>query len=79
MDDETLRIFLSLARSLHFGRASKHVHKSASAVSRAIQRLEEQLGHPLFERDNRRVKLTAQGEAFQRFASETLSRAAARA
>ena len=74
MDDESLRIFLSLARTLHFGRASKEVHKSASAVSRAIQRLEEQLGHPLFERDNRRVKLTAQGEAFQRYAAETLAR-----
>ena len=74
MDDESLRIFSSLARTLHFGRASKEVHKSASAVSRAIQRLEEQLGQPLFERDNRRVKLTPQGEAFQRYASETLVR-----
>jgi len=72
MDHESLRIFLSLARTLHFGRTSKEVHKSASAVSRAIQRLEEQIEQPLFERDNRRVKLTTQGEAFQRYASDAL-------
>jgi LysR family transcriptional regulator, positive regulator for ilvC len=72
MDHDSLRMFLSLSRTLHFGRTSKQVHKSASAVSRAIQRLEEELGHPLFERDNRTVKLTQQGEAFQRYAAEVL-------
>ncbi|HEY6881488.1 MAG TPA: LysR family transcriptional regulator, partial [Polyangiales bacterium] len=70
MDEDSLRIFLSLARSLHFGRASKLVHKSPSAVSRALSRLEDELGQPLFERDNRRVKLTPLGELFQRYASE---------
>lgn len=74
MDDETLRTFLSLSRTLHFGRTSKQVHKSPSAVSRAIQRLEEQLGCALFERDNRRVKLTREGESLARFASESLAR-----
>jgi len=74
MDDDALRTFLSLSRTLHFGRTSKQVHKSASAVSRAIQRLEEELGQPLFERDNRRVKLTLAGESLQRYASESLAR-----
>lgn len=74
MDEESLRMFLSLARSLHFGRASKQVHKSPSAVSRALTRLESELGQALFERDNRRVKLTPQGELFQRYASEALAR-----
>lgn len=73
MHEEALRIFLNLSRTLHFGRTSKQVHKSASAVSRVIQRLEAELGQPLFERDNRGVKLTAQGEAFQRYASEVLA------
>ena len=74
MDEDTLRIFLSLTSTLHFGRASKQVHKSPSAVSRTLTRLEEQLGQTLFERDNRRVKLTPQGEVFQRYASESLAR-----
>jgi LysR family transcriptional regulator, positive regulator for ilvC len=74
MDEETLRIFLSLAATLHFGRTSKQVHKSASAVSRTISRLEEQLGQTLFERDNRGVKLTPHGESFQRYASDAIAR-----
>jgi len=38
-----------------------------------IQRLEAELDQPLFERDNRSVKLTLAGQAFKRFAEETLN------
>jgi LysR family positive regulator for ilvC len=74
MDYESLSLFLHLSRSLHFGRTSKACHKSPSALSRTIARLEQELGEPLFERDNKRVRLTPQGETFQRFASDALSR-----
>jgi len=74
MDTDSLRIFLHLSRTLHFGRTGKELHKSASAVSRIVQRLEDELGKPLFERDNRSVKLTPQGELLVRFASDALSR-----
>lgn len=74
MDFETLRIFLHLSRSLHFARTSKAVHRSPSAVSRIVQRLEEELGHALFERDNRTVVLTPQGELFARYAADSLIR-----
>ena len=73
MDTDSLRVFLHLSRSLHFGRTGKEIHKSASAVSRIVQRLEDELGQPLFERDNRKVKLTPQGELVARYASDTLS------
>jgi LysR family positive regulator for ilvC len=73
MDHNDLRLFLHLSRSLHFGKSSKALHKSASAVSRIVQRIESELGHPLFERDNRSVKLTAQGEALAHYASDALS------
>jgi LysR family positive regulator for ilvC len=43
-------------------------------VSRIVQRLEEELERPLFERDNRAVKLTAHGEALARYASDALAR-----
>lgn len=72
MDFEELRLFLHLSRSLHFGNTSSQCHISASALSRAIQRLERDVGHALFERDNRSVQLTAQGVRFQRFASRVL-------
>lgn len=72
MDFSELRLFLHLSRSLHFGQTSSACHVSASALSRAIQRLERDVGQPLFERDNRSVTLTAQGERFQQFASKVL-------
>jgi LysR family transcriptional regulator, positive regulator for ilvC len=74
MDHDNLRVFLHLARSLHFGRTGKALHKSVSAVSRIVRRLEHELGQPLFERDNRTVKLTAHGEALARHAGDELAR-----
>jgi len=73
MNHDQLRIFLNLSRTLHFGTTAKGVHKSASAISRIVQRLEQELGKPLFERDNRTVKLTPQGEALAHYASDVLS------
>jgi LysR family positive regulator for ilvC len=72
VDTDALKQFLELSRTLHFGRASQACHISPSALSRSLQRLEEELGAPLLVRDNRRVALTAEGVRVQRFASETL-------
>ncbi len=74
MDIRALTIFNHLARSLHFGRTSKACHLSPSALTRTIQRLEEELGKPLFYRDNRRVSLTPEGEIFKRYADDALQR-----
>lgn len=70
MDTSTLKIFNHLAHSLHFGRTSRACNLTASALTRTIQRLEEELGQPLFVRDRRRVALTPAGEVFQRYAEE---------
>ena len=72
MDTKSLRIFLSLADTLNFGRSSEQLHMSLSAVSRSIQRIEDELGQRLFERDNRRVRLTTAGEAFRQYAQSSL-------
>lgn len=74
MDYDTLRLFLHLSRTLHFGRTSKECHVSPSALSRAIARLEDHVGWPLLERDQRRVALTPEGVAFAAHAQETLAR-----
>ncbi len=74
MNPDTLRHFLTLSRTLHFGRASRACHLSPSALSRSIQRLEEEVGARLLERDNRSVSLTAAGQSFQRYATEVLDR-----
>jgi LysR family transcriptional regulator, positive regulator for ilvC len=68
MDLRELEIFLTLAETLHFGRASQLCNLSPSALTRAIQRLEEQLEQPLFLRDNRTVTLSAAGERLKAYA-----------
>ncbi|WP_036770838.1 HTH-type transcriptional activator IlvY [Photorhabdus australis] len=72
MDIRDLKLFLHLAESCHFGRTAKSMHVSPSTLSRQIQRIEETLGHPLFLRDNRSVKLTFAGEQLKQFAQQTL-------
>ena len=73
MDIRQLRQFVTLAETLHFGRASAASHISASALSRSIRQLEAELAVPLFERDNRSVALTAQGATFLAWARESLA------
>ena len=64
MDARLLKQFVNLADSLHFGRASEASHVSPSALSRAIQRLENEVGAILFARNNRSVSLTHAGSLF---------------
>lgn len=74
MDTKPLRLFLTLADTLHFGRASAMCHVSPSTLSRTVQQLETELGAPLFYRDNRSVTLTSEGQRFQEYARDTLMR-----
>lgn len=62
LDLRDLKTFLHLAESRHFGRSARAMHVSPSTLSRQIQRLEDDLGQPLFVRDNRTVTLTEAGE-----------------
>ena len=62
MDYDGLQMFLELSRSLHFLRASRACHVSPSTLSRVVQRLEQETGAVLFERDRRSVRLTAEGQ-----------------
>ena len=73
MNTKNLSHFLTVADTLHFGRASDVCNISISALSRNIRQLEEELGVQLFNRDNRRVELTTEGEKFQRYAREATS------
>ncbi|MBE0489909.1 MAG: HTH-type transcriptional activator IlvY [Halomonas sp.] len=72
MDMRPLKHFLTLAETLHFGRASDACHVSPSTLSRSIRQLEESLDVALFERDNRHVALTRHGETFQAYAREAM-------
>jgi len=72
MDIRELEVFLTTAELLHFGRASQSCNLSPSALTRTIQRLEEELGEALFLRDNRTVQLSAAGEKFVVYARQAL-------
>lgn len=68
MDIRELEIFLTVADLRHFGRASQACNLSPSALTRTIQRLEEEVEQPLFLRDNRTVTLSPAGERFRSYA-----------
>jgi DNA-binding transcriptional LysR family regulator len=62
LEPELLRSFVAIAETGSFTAAAHRVHRTQSAVSMQIKRLEEQLGAELFVRQSRSVGLTHDGE-----------------
>ncbi|ALU91608.1 LysR family transcriptional regulator [Herbaspirillum rubrisubalbicans] len=63
MDFRDLKYFAVIAEEGHVGRAAERLFKTQPALTKCIDRLEEQLGAPLFERAGRGIRLTAVGQA----------------
>jgi len=72
MDVKTLKHFIVLSETLHFGRASQRLNISTSTLSRNIRQLEATLNTTLFDRDNRSVALTPDGQRFQQYARDAV-------
>lgn len=59
-----LRAFEAAARHDNFSRAAEELHLTHGAVSHQVRALEQELGTPLFARNGRHVKVTADGLRF---------------
>lgn len=62
MEHYQIRYFLAACRTLHFTRAAEEAGVSQPALTKAIQKLEDELGASLFLRDGRKVVLTEFGK-----------------
>ncbi|CAM5525270.1 DNA-binding transcriptional LysR family regulator [Aquamicrobium terrae] len=72
LDLDQLQTFVSIADTGSFTRAAEEVHRTQSAVSMQMRRLEERIGKPLFEKDGRLNKLTEEGERLLSYARRLL-------
>lgn len=72
MHAAVLRYFVAVARAGSIRKASEELHVASSAVSRQIQKIEDELGTPLFERLPNGLRLTQAGKATLRHAKATL-------
>jgi DNA-binding transcriptional LysR family regulator len=66
MDFRDLRYFEVIAEEGNLGRAAERLHRTQPALTKCIDRLEEDLGARLFEKDGRGMRLTAAGEVLVR-------------
>ncbi|MDI4643773.1 LysR family transcriptional regulator [Cohnella hashimotonis] len=67
-----LQYFIAVARLEHMTEAARSLHVTQSSLSKTIQRLEESLGVPLFDRTGRQLRLNAFGSRFLRRAERAL-------
>ena len=66
MDFRDLKYFEVIATEGNLGRAAERLHRTQPALTKCIDRLEEDLGAKLFEKNGRGMRLTAAGEVLVR-------------
>ena len=64
MKTEHIEIFCVLAETLNYTNAANRLYMTQSAMTRAIQQMENELGFQLFDRSRRSVSLTPAGTSF---------------
>ena len=72
MDIEAIRTFLILAETKNYTKTADQLFVAQSTVTNRILELERELGVRLYERTNRRVYLTPEGERFRIYAEKVI-------
>ncbi|MFT6301342.1 MAG: DNA-binding transcriptional LysR family regulator [Granulosicoccus sp.] len=73
LDLELLQTLVAIADAGSFGAAAKNVHRTQSAVSMQMKRLEDIIEQPLFEKHGRRSVLTLHGQNLLLYARRILN------
>ena len=68
LDLDQLQTFVAIADTGSFTRAADEVHRTQSAVSMQMRRLEDRIGKPLFVKDGRTNRLTEEGDRLLAYA-----------
>ena len=66
MELRQIRYFLTLAETLNFTEASELIGITQPALSKAVQRMEEEFGGPLIYRDGKNTRLTDLGKSIRK-------------
>lgn len=72
MDLATLAIFRAVAREQSITRAAERLGRAPSNITTRVQQLEAEIGVPLFQRDKKRMALTAEGVTYLDYAERIL-------
>jgi len=73
MELSQLEVFLAVAHERRFSRAAEKLHRTQSAVSQTIHKLEDELGEVLFDRSSREGVLTDAGQVLYEYAERLLN------
>lgn len=73
LDMELLRTFVAITEFSSFAAAADRVHRTQSAVTQQMQRLESQLGFAVFQKTGRNKQLTTQGAKLLEYATRILA------
>jgi DNA-binding transcriptional LysR family regulator len=69
---ELLHALVMVARHGTFAAAARHLGRTQSAITQQMQRLEEQIGQPLFKRHGRTKQLSECGQKLVKYANKLL-------
>lgn len=73
LDLELLRSLVAVHEEESFAAAAARLDKTQSAVTQQMQRLEDQVGHPLFEKQGRHKRLSSHGQKLLEYARHLLA------